>query len=97
MLKTGIGFKINNLISKNKETKIFVAKELKITRQTLDDYINEKTSITVDKLYQLAALFNYNVFEFFIEDKAIIDGDGMDKAFENLKKELKKYIDGKVK
>lgn len=97
MLKTGIGNKINALISKNKATKIFVAKELNITRQTLDDYINEKTSITVEKLYQLAKLFDYNVYEFFKGEKDITDEDGIDRAFNNLKNELKNYIDNKVK
>lgn len=68
MLKTGIGLKISELISKNKATKTFVAKKLNITRQTLDDYINEKTSITIEKLYILADMFDYPIYNFFKDD-----------------------------
>lgn len=95
MLKTGIGQRINLLISKNKVTKTKVAKHLKIARPTLDDYINEKTSITVDKLYELAQLLGVNIVDFFTDDNSIIkkNPNGIDRAFENFKIEIKNYID----
>ena len=95
MNKTGIGLKISDLIRKNKKTKIYVAEKLCTTRQTLDDYIKEKTSITVDKLYILAEIFNIHVSEFFVDDK-IDESTGIDKAFNNLKKEIVNYIDERI-
>ena len=64
----GIGVNINKLMSEKRARKIKLAQHLGVARNTLDDYISERTFMTTDKLILLADFFKVPVSYFFDED-----------------------------
>jgi transcriptional regulator with XRE-family HTH domain len=89
-----IGAKIEQLISKKKLTKKDVSEKLGIARVTLDDYIANNTSITVNKLLIFCRLVGIDVKNFFDDDYKLKDDNDVDSIIdqfaEMLKKQLKK-------
>jgi transcriptional regulator with XRE-family HTH domain len=60
-----IGLKVNELIEKKKVRKIELAKYLDIARNTLDDYLSEKTYMTTNTLEKVAKFFDTSIGYFF--------------------------------
>jgi transcriptional regulator with XRE-family HTH domain len=67
MLIMDIGQRISELISKNNLTKKEVCSGLRISRPTLDDYINNRTEISVSRLIEFCEYIKVDVREFFSE------------------------------
>lgn len=59
-----IGLKISTLMDEKNLTKISVASKLGIARNTLDDYINNRTSPTVVIIEKLANIFKISICDF---------------------------------
>ncbi|MDR0571649.1 MAG: helix-turn-helix domain-containing protein [Rickettsiales bacterium] len=64
-----ISLKISELIFKKKTKKKDLYTYLGISKQTLEDYLSEKTSMTVVTLRKIATYFNVPISYFFDENK----------------------------
>ncbi|MDR0385496.1 MAG: helix-turn-helix domain-containing protein [Prevotellaceae bacterium] len=62
-----VGFKMSKLIEDRDVRKIELSKHLGVARNTLDDYLSEKTYMTSDKIEKVAKFFNVPVGYFFDE------------------------------
>jgi transcriptional regulator with XRE-family HTH domain len=60
--------KVINLLDDKKFTKKFLAEEMGIARNTLNDYLDGRTSITMDALEKLSKAFDVEPSYFFEED-----------------------------
>ena len=89
------GQNISSLISNRKITKSEICIKMEISRPALDNWISEKTYPTVDYLYKLKDVLNCSIHDFFDEETR--EHEGLDKAFDSLKKEIVKFIDRKAK
>ena len=92
----GIGLKISELIGKNKLTKKYVCEQLPVARPTLDDWISGRTSPTVDYLFKLCDILDCSIHD-FLDDPEEKYYSGLDRAFADLKLEIKRYIDIQIK
>jgi transcriptional regulator with XRE-family HTH domain len=61
----GIGLVLSKLIEGKKVKKIELAKYLDVARNTLDDYLSEKTYMTTEKLEKVAKFFKVPISCFF--------------------------------
>ena len=71
-----ISLKINDLIFKQKVKKKDFYAYLGISKQTLEDYLNEKTSMTVATLEKVATYFKVPI-GYFLEDGAVNINNGI--------------------
>jgi transcriptional regulator with XRE-family HTH domain len=62
-----ISLKLNEIILKRRTRKVDLYTHLGMSKKTLDDYLSEKTSMTVATLEKIAAYFNVPVGFFFDE------------------------------
>ena len=62
-----LGTILNKLIEERGTSKTHLAKHLKISRSTLDDYINGKTYMPSDKIEKTAKYFNVSIAYLFGE------------------------------
>ena len=60
--------KVTNLLDDKKLTKKFLAEAMGIARNTLSDYLEERTSITMDALEKLSKILDVDPPYFFEED-----------------------------
>ena len=66
-----ISLKLNEIILQRKTRKVDLYNHLGISKKTLDDYLSEKTSMTVATLGKIAAYFNVPVTYFFDEKEPL--------------------------
>ena len=79
-----IGLILSNLIEEKKIKKTELSNYLDIARNTLDDYLSERTYMTSDKIEKIAAFFGVTVSFLFGESN---------KSMEEQLKDCKKEID----
>ncbi len=65
MSKKSIGLKVKSYLIINEIKQEDFAKELNITRQSLNNKLNGKTSFTFDELSLICQKFNVEIGEFF--------------------------------
>jgi transcriptional regulator with XRE-family HTH domain len=63
-----IGLNITKLMEEKNVRKIDLSRYLKVARNTLNDYLEERTFMTTDTLEKLAKFFNVSVGYFFNEE-----------------------------
>lgn len=68
-----IGLIVNKLIEEKKVRKIELSNCLGIARNTLDDYLSEKTYMTSDKIEKLATFFGVTVSYLFGESNKSVE------------------------
>jgi transcriptional regulator with XRE-family HTH domain len=66
----GIGLNISKLMNERNVRKSELSRGLDVARNTLDDYLEERTFMKTDTLEKLAKFFNVSVGYFFNEENA---------------------------
>jgi len=87
---------INTLIESNKLDKSDVADGTGISRSTLYNYLKGQTPLTLENYIKICKFLKIEPSTLFPESKKR-EQSGIDVAFDNLKNEIKNYIDSKIK